>query len=313
MVSLIQLEYVVAVDTYRHFVTAAEKCFVTQPTLSMQIRKLEDFLDVVIFDRSKQPVIPTDIGEKFIEQARNILRESGKLTNLVDQFKASVSGVLRIGIIPSLAPYLLPLFIGKLARKYPELDIMVQELITDDLVAELNLDRVDVGIVVTPLNDSGILEEPLFYEEIKIYTNPQHSLMEKRQIEVIEINTPDIWLLSQGHCFRHQIINLCSLQAEGLQKLPFKYESESIETIKKIVDMEGGLTLIPELSLDDLPREKMKQVKSFKDIVPLREVSLVYVHNYAKRRLLDVLADEIKVSVPEGMLDEARGTVVDWR
>ncbi len=313
MISLIQLEYIVAVDTYRHFATAAEKCYVTQPTLSMQIKKLEEFIGVLLFDRSRQPVVPTDIGIQVIDQSRIILRESKKLTELVNQFKGTVSGELRIGIIPSLAPYLLPLFIGNLSHNYPELDIQVKELITEDVVNFLNKDLIDVGIIVTPLNENRIIEEPLFYEGIMIYINPQHSLIKSLEIDLKEIDTPDIWLLSQGHCFRHQVINLCSYQTEGMQKLPFKYESESIETIKKIVDREGGLTLLPELSLDDLPESRKQQIKLFKGLTPLREVSLVYVNHYVKRSLLRVLGEEIKTVVPAKMLKKDRGTVVDWK
>ena len=207
----------------------------------------------------------------------------------------------------------MPLFIGSLAKKYPDLEIHVKELVTDEVVGELKKGLIDVGIIVTPLNEKGILEKPLFYEGIKIYTNPQHLLIKNLEIDLNEINAPDIWLLSQGHCFRHQVINLCSYQTEGLQQLPFNYESESIETIKKIVDREGGLTLLPELSLDDLSEVREKQVKSFKGINPLREVSLVYVRNYAKKQILKVLEDEVKTSVPEKMLDKTRGTIVEWK
>ena len=313
MISLIQLEYIVAVDTYRHFATAAEKCFVTQPTLSMQIKKLEEDLGVLIFDRSRKPVVTTNIGAQIIDQSRIILRESKKVNEIVKQFKGSVSGELRIGIIPSLAPYLLPLFIGNLSHKYPELDIQIQELITEEVISALKKDILDVGIIVTPYNDDAIIEEPLFYEGIKIYTNPEHSLIKNIEIDVNEIESSDIWLLGQGHCFRHQVINLCSYQAEGLKRLPFKYESESIETIKKIVDKEGGLTLLPELSLDELPESRKPQVKLFKGLNPLREVSLVYVHNYVKKNLLEVLGSEIKAVVPAEMLGKDRGTIVDWR
>ncbi len=274
---------------------------------------MEEELGVNLFDRSKQPVETTDIGMRIVDQARIILHESVKIQDLVQNHFDTVSGELKIGIIPSLAPYLLPLFIGSLAKKYPGLEIQVKELITDEVVEELRKGLIDVGIIVTPLKVDGILETPLFYEGIKIYTNPQHSFIKQMEIDLNEIESPDIWLLSQGHCFRHQVVNLCSYQTEGLQKLPFKYESESIETIKKIVDREGGLTLLPELSLDDIPDAREKQVKNFKGINPLREVSLVFVRNYTKKQILKVLEEEIKISVPEKMLDKSRGTVVEWK
>jgi LysR family hydrogen peroxide-inducible transcriptional activator len=211
MISLIQLEYIVAVDTYRHFVTAAEKCFVTQPTLSMQVKKMEEELGVIIFDRTKQPVETTDIGIRIVEQARVILHESAKIRDIIQDHFDTVSGELKIGIIPSLAPYLLPLFIGSLAKKYPDLEIQVKELITDEVVEELKKGLIDVGIIVTPLKEEGILEKPLFYEGIKIYTNPQHSFIKQMEIDLNEIESPDIWLLSQGHCFRHQVGQLLCL------------------------------------------------------------------------------------------------------
>ena len=313
MISLVQLEYIISVDTYRHFSIAAEKCFVTQPTLSMQVKKMEEELGVILFDRTKQPVMTTDIGIRVIGQARVILHESAKITDIIQDHFSTVSGELKIGIIPSLAPYLLPLFIGSLAKNYPGLKIQVKELITDKVVDELKMGLIDVGIIVTPLKEEGILEKPLFYEGIKIYTNSQHLFIKQMEIDLNEIDAPDIWLLSQGHCFRHQVVNLCSYQTEGLQKLPFKYESESIETIKKIVDREGGLTLLPELSLDDLSETRKRQVKSFKGINPLREVSLVYVRNYAKKQILKVLEAEVKISVPKKMLDKTRGTIVEWK
>lgn len=312
MISLIQLEYIVAVDTYRHFVTAAEKCFVTQPTLSMQIKKMEEELGVIIFDRSKQPIVPTDIGKRIIEQARITISESKKIEVLVEESKSTISGELTIGIIPSLAPYLLPLFIGNFTKKYPDVHLKIIELLTEDIVSEMRKDLIDVGILVTPLNEKGIFEEPIFYEKLLLYVNNENPLASKTGINAIDIATPDLWLLSKGHCFRSQVINLCSYQADSKGDLPFEYESGSLETLKRFVEKEGGYTLLPELSVGDDVKTSSSSIKEFNS-TPIREVSLVYSRNYAKRRLLDLIAEEIKYALPIGMLNKDRGQVVEWK
>src|SRR6056297_34674 len=201
MITLTQLEYIVAVDTYRHFGKAAESCFITQPTLSMQIKKLEEELEIIMFDRSKQPLIPTDVGQRIIDQARVILKQSEEIDNIVKEHKNQVTGLLRIGIIPTLAPYLLPVFIGRYKKNYPNIFIKVVEQTTDNIVNLLNRDLIDVGILVTPLKDEKIIEKPVFYEEMLIYINPENKLHKQKKITLKDIATPEIWLLSDGHCF----------------------------------------------------------------------------------------------------------------
>jgi len=313
MITLIQLEYVVAVDTYRHFATAAEKCFVTQPTLSMQIKKLEDNLDVILFDRTKQPVIPTISGIKIIEQARIVLRESKKIEELVKDVKNDISGELRIGIIPTIAPYLLPLFIGRYKQKYPDVHLKVEEMVTEKIVMDLNNDKIDVGILVTPLHEKSIIEKHLYYEEMMIYTNINHPLATQPIIKIKDIATSEIWLLNDGHCFRHQIVNLCDLQNMESDSLPFEFEGGSLDTLMRIIDKEGGYTLIPELAGLDIAEHKQNQIKHFSNIMPLREVSIVTSRQFAKTRLIDLLAKCIINSVPAQLLDSARGTIVEWK
>jgi LysR family hydrogen peroxide-inducible transcriptional activator len=313
MVTITQLEYIVAVDTYRHFATAAEKCFITQPTLSMQIKKLEEFLDVTIFDRTKQPIIPTDVGTTIIEQARIILGETKKIDEIIKEHKNTIEGDLKIGIIPTLAPFLLPMFIGDYIRKYPDIKVEVEEMVSEDIMKALKKDQIDVGIFVTPAKDDKILERPLFYEEMMIYAHKDHHLLKKPIIEVKDIATPEIWMLGDGHCFRNQVINLCEMHDLQHQELPFEFESNSLETLMKIVDREGGFTLIPELATQYLPKEKMNQVKRFINLHPLREVSLVYSRHYSKHKLLDLLGKHIQSIMPNELLNEKRGTIVEWR
>lgn len=313
MITLTQLEYIVAVDTYRHFGRAAESCFVTQPTLSMQIKKLEEDLEVIIFDRSKQPLIPTDVGQRLIEQSKIVLAGSAELKNIIKDHKNEVSGLLRIGIIPTLAPYLLPLFIGRYKRAWPSIVIKVEELTTAGIIELLHKDLLDVGILVTPLKEEKILEKPVFYEEMLIYANENHPLHKQDEITVKDIATPDIWLLSDGHCFRNQVVNLCSYMSGAGGSLPFQFEAGSLETLMNIVDNEGGITLIPELATFTMSDKRKRNVLTFTHEKPLREVSLVYSRHFAKHKLINLLWKEVKASLPVELYSSERGKVVEWR
>jgi len=313
MITLTQLEYIVAVDTFRHFGRAAENCFITQPTLSMQIKKLEEDLEVIIFDRSKQPLIPTDVGSRIIEQARIVLQESQKIKHIIKDHKNLISGELKIGIIPTLAPYLLPLFIGNYKRRYPNINIKVHELTTANIIDQLNRDLIDVGILVTPLNEERILEKPIFYEGMMMYLHDDHPLANKPVIKLKDIATPELWLLSDGHCFRDQVINLCSFKGAVNTTLPFHFEAGSLETIMNIIDKEGGVTIIPELATLGMSESRFDHVRTFTDMNPLREVSLVYSRHYSKYKLIELLWKEMVASMPEKLLQKNRGTIVEWR
>ncbi|MDP2237210.1 MAG: LysR substrate-binding domain-containing protein [Bacteroidales bacterium] len=313
MISLIQLEYIVAIDTFRHFAKAAEHCFVTQPTLSMQVKKLEDDLGIKIFDRTKQPVIPTDIGILVIAQARKTLAESGRINDIVKQFSGDVSGQLNIGIIPTLGPYLLPLFAGNFKKKFPKVTLHIEELVTEHIAEKLKNDQLDAGIFVTPFGDDGIIEQPVFYEEMLVYAHAGHPLLVKNNLKTIDVAVPDIWLLNDGHCFRSQVINLCAIKPGSRQELPFDLEGGSLETLMRIIRKEGGFTIIPELAVNDLGEMERRNVVRFDETKPLREVSLCYSRNYVKQGLLKLLSEEIKASVPKVMLNRERGDLVTWK
>ena len=306
MITLTQLEYIVAIDEYRHFATAAEKCFVTQPTLSMQIKKLEDELGVIIFDRSRQPVVPTDLGAKLIEQARMTLSATQRIKEIIQEEQQEVEGTLKIGIIPTLAPYLLPVFIGPYIRKYPAVKVEVEELVSEEIIRRLKRDILDVGLFVTPYHDEKIVERPVFYEEMLVYAHPDCELLKKKEVGHEDIVTSDIWMLGNGHCFRNQVVNLCEMSASQHKNLPFEFESNSLETLMRIVDVEGGFTLIPELALQYMSPEKKKQVRSIANTKPLREVSVIYSRHFTKQRLITLLCDEIKSLVPAHMLKRDR-------
>lgn len=313
MITLTQLEYIVAIDEYRHFATAADKCFVTQPTLSMQIKKLEDELGVIIFDRSRQPVVPTDIGTKLIEQARMALSSTGRIHEIIKEERQEVEGSLKIGIIPTLAPYLLPVFIGHYIRKYPGVAVEVEELVSEEIIRRLKHDLIDVGLFVTPYGDERIVEKPVFYEEMLVYAHADHGLLKQKEISLKDIATPEIWMLGDGHCFRDQVVNLCAISGIQHNTLPFQFESNSLETLMRIVDVEGGFTLIPELALQYMPESKRHQVKAFAENKPLREVSVIYSRYYAKQKLISLLCEEIRSVVPPRLLDPGRGTIVEWK
>jgi len=309
MISNVQLQYIVALDTYRHFVTASEKCFVTQPTLSMQVKKLEEQLGVIIFDRSKQPIVPTEVGTKIIGQARIALASNESIHAIIDEHNQTISGALTIGIIPSVAPYLVPRFIGSLTRNYPQISIKLVEMITDDIVASLQNETIDVGILSTPLAINNLHTSVLYFEEMLLYINKEHKLAKKKSITIDDLYSEDLRLLSKGHCFRSQVLNLCGATT-GTEDAAFQYESGSLETLKKIVEVEGGYTLVPELStLEDSNKAKVRSIPKLK---PSREISLCYSRAYAKKRLLTVLEGEIKSSVPKKLHSSNGKQIVEW-
>jgi LysR family hydrogen peroxide-inducible transcriptional activator len=307
--TLTQLEYIVALDSYRHFVLASEKCFVTQPTLSMQIQKLEEELGVKIFDRTKQPVIPTEIGTSIIAQARIVLRDAGMIRQVIAEQKDIMTGELRIGIIPTIAPYLLPPLFKNIREKYPQVKLVVREIITEEIVQELKNNRLDCGIVVTPLKDSSIKEDILFYEELFVYVSKTNALYDKKYVLPTEIDPDQLWLLEEGHCFRSQILNLCELQK--FSGLHFKYETGNIETLKRMVDKSDGITILPELAVMEFTQPQMKLVKKLKEPSPAREVSLVTHRDHLKTKLIKTLKEEILAIVPKPMQKLNRKKVVE--
>ena len=311
MPTITQLEYIVAVDQTRHFGEAAKQCFVTQPTLSAQIKKAEDLLGVVIFDRQQQPIVPTQVGQRLIEQARLILREHRYLYQLIAETKEEATGTLSVGIIPTIAPYLLPLFVGAFVRHYPKVALHVHELTTEQILHQLQNDQLDLGLLVTPLQEEDFVEHPLYYEEIQLYVHPEHQFAKTDRVALTHLHHQDMWLLSQGHCFRHQVINLCAIQqaATDRSNLPFGYDGGSLEALQRLVDREGGFTLLPELAA----LEDNRRVRRLDPPVPLREVSLVHRPYYAKKRLLTVLQEAIQAAIPKHLLQRARGQVVEWR
>ncbi|MDP2386292.1 MAG: hydrogen peroxide-inducible genes activator [Bacteroidota bacterium] len=309
--NLQQFEYIIAVDTYRHFVTAAEKSFVTQATLSMMIKKLEDELEVKIFDRSKQPVVPTEIGMKLIKQAKIIISETKKLKEIIKEETKEISGELRIGIIPTVAPQLLPLFLSSFLKKYSKVKLKISEVTTEQIVQQLQQGILDAGILATPLHKADLLEEPLFYEQFVVYSSKEEKLMKKKYLLAEDIDINRLWLLEEGHCLRAQVVNLCELKKREKEIHQLDFESGSIETLKRMVDINGGITILPELAVADLSPKEKKNIRYFKSPAPVREISIVSYRYFVKRKLLEALQAEILKFIPEEMQSTKKKNIVE--
>lgn len=306
--NLQQLEYIVAVDQYRHFVKAAEHCFVTQATLSMMIKKLEEELNVKLFDRSKHPVIPTIIGSSVIEQAKVILKEVNRMNEMVIAEAHQIKGLLRVGIIPTLAPYILPLFLKNFQQKHPDVQLQISELTTDEILQRIKLNKLDAGIMAIPLNDPDIVEIPLFNEEFVVYSSYKQAGGQKKFILPAELDVNRLWLLEEGHCLRSQILNICELK--GTEKQQFKLTASSLETLKKVVDIYEGITILPALSLKELSPTQLENIYYFQSPVPARKIGMICFRYFAKEQLLNALKQEIVTVIPEEMITEAQKMVI---
>jgi LysR family hydrogen peroxide-inducible transcriptional activator len=301
--NLQQLEYIIAVDRLKNFVKAAEACFVTQATLSMMIKKLEEELDVKIFDRSKQPVRTTEIGYKIIHQARKIVSESKHLKEIIQTEKGIVSGELRIGIIPTLAPYLLPLFIKKFMNDLPLVKLVINEYTTDVITQKLQNGELDAGILATPLHHSSLKEQVLFYEKYFLYVNANEKGFDKHYVLPKDIDINRLWLLEEGHCMRSQILNFCALKKQKESEEQFHYNAGSIETLRNMVDTNFGMTIIPELSTVSLSVSQKKRLRIFKAPAPVREISILTHREFLKASLVKSLKDTILSVIPKEMKD----------
>ncbi|MFI5193882.1 MAG: LysR substrate-binding domain-containing protein [Chitinophagales bacterium] len=294
-----QLEYIIAIDAHRHFAKAADACFVTQPTLSMQVLKLEETLGVKVFDRSRSPVVPTEAGKEILKQARKVLQEKDRIREIISGRRGLLEGELRIGIIPTLAPYLLPLFVQSFTRKYPKVKLVVFEKTTDVLLQLLRDAALDVGILVTPLNEKGIQEEVLFYEELLAYVSENNGLYRKTYVLAKDIDPNKLWLLEEGHCFRSQMIHLCELFKATRQGSHFEYEAGSFETLRRMVEMNDGITVLPELATLDFSKRQQGLIRHFRKPAPMREVSLAVTRDFVKERLVRILKEEIMTCIPD--------------
>ncbi len=308
--TITQLEYIIALDTYRNFVNAAESCNVTQPTLSMQIQKLEDELGVKVFDRSKQPVIPTGIGEGIIAQARNVLKEHSKIIEIIQDEKGIIKGNLRLGIIPTIAPYLIPRFLIKFLTKYPDVNLIVNEMTTEQIIYQLKNDLLDCGIMASPIKDKNLNEETMYYEEFVTYVSPSNKLAKKTTVKPEDLDLADIWILTEGHCMRNQVINICGERKKDTTKARFNYQTGSVETLKRIVDQDDGITILPELAVLEFTGEQIDNVRYFKAPEPVREISMFTHRHFVKKKLVKTLMEEVIANVPNKMRKKEKRDIV---
>jgi LysR family transcriptional regulator, hydrogen peroxide-inducible genes activator len=290
--TITQLQYVLAVAEHKNFTLAAEKCFVTQPTLSMQIQKVEEELGIQIFDRTKKPIQLTEIGVKIVNQAKNIVNEADRIMDIVDQQKGFIGGEFRLGIIPTVMPTLLPMFLNNFIKKYPKVNLVIEELNTQDIINKLNNGHLDAAIAATPLNEEKIKEVVLYYEPFMAYIHQNHKSFPKQEIEVDDLELNEILLLQDGHCFRDGIINLCK-NKNVIERSQFQIESGSFETLIKLANDGLGTTLLPYLHTLDLNEKDKVKLRHFKEPKPAREVSIIYPKNELKIQIIDALRSTI--------------------
>jgi len=286
--TITQLKYVLAVAEHQNFTKAAEKCFVTQPTLSMQIQKLEDQLAIQIFDRSKKPIELTEVGRKIVNQAKNIVNEADRITDIVDQQKGFIGGEFKLGIIPTVMPTLLPMFLKSFIKRYPKIKLKIEELNTDEIIQRINDGHLDAAIAATPLENEQIKERVLFYEPFVGYIPSNHRLTSKKTIEVSDLDINDMLLLEDGHCFRDGVLNLCNAKkTKDLNE--FQLESGSFEMLVKLTNEGMGMTLLPYLHTLDLKEKEQEKLHYFSEPSPAREVSLIYHKSELKIQIIDAL------------------------
>ena len=307
--TLTQLSYIVAVDKYRHFATAAQKIYITQPTLSMQIQKLEDELGVLIFDRSKSPVIPTEIGTKIIEQAKVMLSGSKHIQDIAAVDDGELKGSFKVGIIPTIAPYLLPLFLKNFVDKHPNVELIFEEKLTSEIIDGLNNDELDVGIIATANN---LFENELYLEPFLGYLAPSHEVADKEKLELGDLYSENLWLLNEGHCFRDQVVKLCKKENQKINQGNIVFESGNLETLKRLVEQDFGVTLMPYLAVNEHKNGKDKAlVKEFVGPVPTRKIRLVYSREFLKHNLIDALGEVITASIPDELKNQPEDLVLD--
>lgn len=308
MPTLTQLEYIIAVHKHKHFARAAEECHVSQPSLSAQIQKVEEEMSTILFDRSKKPVLTTTKGEQFVEQAKVVLREHKKLFDITVA-GGTLSGDFHLGVIPTLSAYIIPLFIETFSRKYPHVKLKISEYKTEDIIQRLYDDELDGGLLVTPLHDDKIIERSLFFEPFYVFASDNHELAQRKYVKDDDLDGSSVWLLNEGHCFREQVIKICSLKHQNQVLKNITFESGNLETLKNLIRQGRGYTLLPHLATINLSKEeKNNNLVRFSKPVPTREVSLVHSRSFLKEKIIESLVEEILAAIPEELKSLKKGS-----
>ena len=296
--TITQLKYTLAVAEYGNFTTASEKCFVTQPTLSMQVQKLEEELGVTIFNRSTKPLQVTEVGEKVLIQARKIVEESSRMNDVISEEKGIIGGTLKVGIIPTVSSTLLPLFLNIFIKKHKNVDLKIEEYNTDTLTKKLEDNTLDCAIAATPLNNSKIIERPIYYEPFVAYVPEHHFLSGNKSLDLDDLSNSDLLILQDGHCFRNQVLNLCSIDDINKQ---YELKSGSFETLINLSNNGPWMTIIPYLHSNNLSSNNIQNIIPFEDPAPAREISMIYSKSQLKLPVINALMDTIS-SVIRGQI-----------
>ncbi|NRA64123.1 MAG: LysR family transcriptional regulator [Pseudobacteriovorax sp.] len=305
MPSIVQLKYILSVDKLKHFGKAAEECHVSQPSLSIQIQKVEEEIGFLLFDRLKKPIVATEKGFHFIEQARRVVVEHEKLIGISAQFDGEISGTFHLGIIPTIMPYLLPLFLKSFSDRYPKVKLIIDELKTQDIIDLLRTDSLDAGILATPLKEKGIRERKLYYEPFMVYANEESPVLKSIEVELDNLSSKDIWLLEDGHCFRNQITQYCSMNRSEMVYPNIVFEGGNLETLRQLVRSSRGYTLVPSLFVDQLSvDERNKNIRRLASPIPTREISLVFQRDQWKTDIIKVLMTCVQECLPESVFEK---------
>lgn len=304
MPSLVQLQYVLELDRFRHFGLASRACHVTQPTLSQQLQKLEDEVGIVLFDRTKKPILPTHEGARFLTQAKVVLREYERLLQSAMQpTDGSIGGDFRLAVIPTVASYLLPIFLKPFAKAHPQVRLLIEEMKTETILSELAEDRLDGAILATPVDGSGFKAHPLYYEPFYAYFSPRHELLKQKSIARDDLDMSEMWLLQDGHCFKDQVLDFCARAgARALDQANVQFRSGSLDTLRRMVQSNQGHTLIPAMMALSLRKdEQLAHVRPFRGPVPAREISLIYARDHWKLAMIRAIEDGVACCLPAGI------------
>lgn len=308
--TLQQLQYVVALERYGQFVKAAESCFVTQPTLTMQLQKLEEEVGSLLFNRDHAPVVPTPLGAAFLERARIILKEVEGLKQLVNEEIDKIEGTYNIGVIPTIAPYLMPKLIPQVLKVNAKVKLKIFELRTDEVIDALKKGTIDVGIAATPLMENLIKEIPVYFEPFELYIHPNHPKASIKEWTSADLETNEMLILDEGHCFREQALAICARSGKKWNK-GFEYQSGSLEALMGLVDQGVGYTMVPAMAVSD--EHKRQNIRSFKSPRPVREISILTHKSYARTAFLEWMQLQVEKVVPKEYIQPKKVKRIKWR
>lgn len=306
-----QLQYVEVVSRLRSFSKASKELHITQPALTLQIKKLEEELGFSIFNRTKMPLVITKEGEVFLKRAIQIIRLVDDLYDVAIELEEEISGTLNIGAIPTIAPYLTPVFMENLHKEYPKLRLSIKEQLTEEIITSVKNGEIDAGIIATPVQAKGVEFRTLFYEKFFLYVSDRSPFYKRESINLNEIDLSELWYLNEGNCFQNQVNAICEISNRISEKQNFRYQSNSIESLRYIVEYRGGMTFIPELATLTVSSEKEEMVKTLHGIQPVREISMVTAKFVSKQKLLDAFLEILMSNIPKGMKSVNNNMIVN--